>query len=87
MPSDPLAMSLTQGPLLAAAAQLLRPGGRLVYAVCSPEIEEGEQVIQAFLKKHSDFKLDCVMDCAPPNGDEDAFFAARLLRVSEGPSE
>jgi 16S rRNA (cytosine967-C5)-methyltransferase len=86
LPSDPLAMSLTQGPLLTAAAQLLRPGGRLVYAVCSPELEEGEQVVEAFLKKHSDFRLDCVLSCAPPDGDEDAFYAARLLRVSAAPS-
>jgi 16S rRNA (cytosine967-C5)-methyltransferase len=85
MPSDPLAMGLTQGPLLAAAAQTLRPGGRLVYAVCSPEPEEGQQVVDTFLKAHPDFVLDRVLDCAPPQGDEDAFYAARLFRKAKEP--
>ena len=84
MPSDPLAMSLTQGPLLAAAAQLLAPGGRLVYAVCSPELEEGQQVVDSFLKDHPAFQLDRVLDCAPPQGDEDAFYAARLTLSAGG---
>jgi 16S rRNA (cytosine967-C5)-methyltransferase len=80
LPSDPLAMSLTQKPILAAAAKTLRPGGRLVYAVCSPEPEEGAQVVESFLKAHGEFSLDKVLDCAPPQGEEDAFYAARLIR-------
>ena len=36
-----------QSRLLAHAATLLRPGGTLVYAVCSLEPEEGEQVVAA----------------------------------------
>ncbi len=36
----------------------VRPGGILVYAVCSTEPEENEEVIQAFLKKHDDFVID-----------------------------
>ena len=80
LPSDPLAMSLTQKPILAAAAKTLRPGGRLVYAVCSPEPEEGSQVVEAFLSSHPDFSLEAVLDCAPPSGGEDAFYAAKLVR-------
>ncbi len=38
-----------QGRLLAAAQRLLRPGGRLVYAVCSLEPEEGPEVVEAAL--------------------------------------
>jgi 16S rRNA (cytosine967-C5)-methyltransferase len=34
-----------QGALIAAAARMLRPGGRLIYAVCSLEREEGEGAI------------------------------------------
>ena len=36
-------MAELQGRLLARAAQWLKPGGRLVYAVCSLEREEGEE--------------------------------------------
>ena len=47
----------TQRRLLDCAAHWLRPGGTLVYSVCSLEPEEGEQVIAAFLEGHSDFTI------------------------------
>ena len=43
--------------LLDRAAGLLRPGGTLVYSVCSLEPEEGEQVVEAFLSSHPDFAI------------------------------
>ena len=46
-----------QSELLATAASLLDRDGQLVYAVCSVEPEEGEQVVQAFLKSHTQFRL------------------------------
>ncbi len=66
--------------ILTAAAQRVKSGGRLVYAVCSPEPEEGEQVVAAFLAKHPDFRLDTTLSTAPPQDGEDAHYAARLLR-------
>lgn len=51
-----------QGKLLDRAAQWLKPGGMLVYSVCSLEPEEGEQVIEAFLGGHSDFRLEAAED-------------------------
>jgi 16S rRNA (cytosine967-C5)-methyltransferase len=41
--------------ILSAAADLVRPGGRLVYSVCSIEPEEGEDVIGAFLADRPQF--------------------------------
>jgi 16S rRNA (cytosine967-C5)-methyltransferase len=38
-------------------APLVKPGGVLVFAVCSMEPEENEQVIADFLKKHPDFDI------------------------------
>ncbi len=44
-----------QSRLLAHAADLLAPGGRLVYGTCSLEPEEGERQLEAFLAAHADF--------------------------------
>lgn len=49
-----------QARLLARAAQWVRPGGRLVYAVCSLEREEGEAQLPRFLHAHGGWRLDPV---------------------------
>jgi 16S rRNA (cytosine967-C5)-methyltransferase len=42
------------------AAQLLKPGGRLVYATCSLLREENEDLVEQFLATQSEFRLiDC----------------------------
>ena len=50
--------------LLDRAAVCLKPGGVLVYSVCSLEPEEGEAVIAAFLEANPCFSLD------PPKANE-----------------
>jgi 16S rRNA (cytosine967-C5)-methyltransferase len=40
--------------LLAAAARLLAPGGVLVYATCSTEPEENEEVVEQFCRRQED---------------------------------
>jgi 16S rRNA (cytosine967-C5)-methyltransferase len=47
-----------QQELLARASSWLRPGGTLVYSVCSLEPQEGEEIIEAFLAARDDFVLD-----------------------------
>jgi 16S rRNA (cytosine967-C5)-methyltransferase len=42
---DVASLAPAQDRLLAAAARMLRPGGRLIYAVCSLEREEGEGAV------------------------------------------
>lgn len=44
-----------QRQMLRHAAQVVTPGGRLVYATCSSEPEENEHVADAFLQQSSDF--------------------------------
>lgn len=41
--------------ILTAAANLLKPGGRLVYATCSPLPEENQQIVEQFLADHPQF--------------------------------
>jgi 16S rRNA (cytosine967-C5)-methyltransferase len=46
-----------QARMLARAADWLKPGGTLVYSVCSLEPEEGEAIADAFLAARTDFAL------------------------------
>jgi 16S rRNA (cytosine967-C5)-methyltransferase len=48
-------LALKQRAILEAAASLVKPGGRLVYATCSVLPEENEDVVEAFLVTHPDF--------------------------------
>ena len=50
-----------QKAMLARAAAWLKPGGTLVYSVCSLEPEEGEAVLDSFLEAHPDYTLDPVL--------------------------
>jgi 16S rRNA (cytosine967-C5)-methyltransferase len=52
---DLAALGREQRRILAAAAQLVRPGGRLVYATCSLLPEENEAVTADFLATHAGF--------------------------------
>ena len=54
--SDIAALAAVQQRLLDNAAQLVRPGGTLVYCVCSLEPEEGPERIAAFMSAHPEFR-------------------------------
>ena len=73
-----------QGRLLTAAAQWVRAGGTLVYAVCSLEPQEGEDIIAAFLAAHDGYTLAEQRRVLPgeleEQGGMDGFFTARLVR-------
>jgi len=85
-----------QKTLLTRAADLVRPGGVLVYATCSLEPEENEGVVNALLEMRSDYQREPVRDVVPgelitPVGDlailpqrhgVDGAYAARLVRSS-----
>ncbi len=51
-----------QRDILDNGAKALKPGGVLVYATCSIEQEENQQIIKAFLVKHPEFKLVSATD-------------------------
>ena len=56
-PEDVRELVRKQGSLLAAAARLVKPGGRLVYATCSILDEENRGVAESFLADHPQFRL------------------------------
>jgi 16S rRNA (cytosine967-C5)-methyltransferase len=99
-PQSVAEMRVKQAALLGAAATLVRPGGRLVYATCSLLPEENEEIVDAFLAGHAEFRqLDCgtllreqgiEVDTGPrlrlwPHVHAtDGFFAAALERAAPG---
>jgi 16S rRNA (cytosine967-C5)-methyltransferase len=59
-----------QATLLGRAAQWLKPGGTLVYSVCSLEPQEGEEVIDSFLADRPEFTI-IPPAAKPPSKGED----------------
>jgi 16S rRNA (cytosine967-C5)-methyltransferase len=91
--ADLLTFRAKQIMLLRSAAGFLRPGGILVYSVCSTEPEEGEEVVKEFLKDSGDFYIidttlpflkgfmkDGFLRTYPHISDMDGFFGVRLCR-------
>lgn len=59
-----------QAKLLSRAADWVRPGGSLVYAVCSLEPQEGEERIEAFLAERRDYRISpaaSLIEGVPPH--------------------
>ena len=49
-----------QGEILDCAAQLVRPGGRLVYSTCTFSPQENEETVLSFLQHHPEFAPEAV---------------------------
>ena len=74
--------SVDQKQFLRNAAEVLKPGGRLVYSTCSVECEENEDVIDDFVSTHPNFILDKTLRTWPHREGSDGFFIALLERES-----
>jgi 16S rRNA (cytosine967-C5)-methyltransferase len=82
--------------ILAGAARLVKPGGRLVYATCSLLDEENDAIVEQFLAQQPEFELvpmrevlaeqkialdmDQYLKLLPHRHQTDGFFAAVLTR-------
>ncbi len=70
-----------QRALIDRAAEAVRPGGALVYATCSSEPEENEEVVSGFLETHPSFHQPAPPISTRPDRETlDAFFVAVLVR-------
>ncbi|MBL8480802.1 MAG: RsmB/NOP family class I SAM-dependent RNA methyltransferase, partial [Rhodocyclaceae bacterium] len=97
-PAGVAELAAKQRAILAGAARLVKPGGRLVYATCSLLAEENAAVVEHFLAAQPQFRLldagallaeaDIATGCgqylelAPHSHGTDGFFAAALQRAS-----
>lgn len=89
-------LNTKQRSILASAARLVKPGGRLVYATCSLLDEENQMIVNEFLSAHPQFRLRPMRDIVaeqrlalisgdflqllPHREQTDGFFAAALER-------
>jgi 16S rRNA (cytosine967-C5)-methyltransferase len=88
-PADLERYAATQARLLGIAAELVRPGGRLVYVVCSLLDAEGADQVASFLAAHAGWRADppslplgmmrgTGIRLTPFHDGTDGFFIARL---------
>ena len=88
-----------QASILASAARLVRPGGRLVYATCSMLPQENEDQVAAFVAANPAFRVVPLREVAPQLNDSahpdylsltparhdtDGFFGAVMQRAAIG---
>jgi 16S rRNA (cytosine967-C5)-methyltransferase len=73
-------LSALQAQIVAAGARELRPGGTLVYSVCTISRAEGPAVVERFLDGHPDFHAESSLQLLPHRDRTDGFFIARLRR-------
>ena len=95
-PEDLESLSKIQRAILESAADVLRPGGSLVYSTCTITPEENESVIQGFMATRAGWQIapkssapavmkelideDGTLRLLPHRHDMDGFFAVRLIR-------
>jgi 16S rRNA (cytosine967-C5)-methyltransferase len=85
-PDDLPRFAAAQSALLSRAADLVKPGGELLYSTCSSEPEENENVVALFLATRADFVLERSHQTLPFRDHLEAFFGAVLNRRPEPPS-
>jgi 16S rRNA (cytosine967-C5)-methyltransferase len=94
-PEDVDRLAQLQSRLLASVRRYLKPGGLLVYAVCTLTPEECDEQVERFAKAHSQFRLEpapagfppeclsgSMMRTLPHLTGTDGFFAVRLRRTA-----
>lgn len=93
-PRDPAQKRNLQVRILKNVAQCVKPGGLLIYAVCTFTHEETAETLARFLEKHSDFAPEAfdnpltgeptggTLQVWPWDGPGDGMFIARLRRTA-----
>ena len=92
-------LAVVQARILEAGAAATRPGGSLVYSVCTISRRESGEVIEEFLRSHREWESDDLggqhrewrdlrderhLQLLPHRDGTDGFFIARLRRTPQG---
>ena len=96
-PASPAGCAARQAEILDAAAALVRPGGRLVYATCTLNTAENRDTVVSFLRRHPDFAPapfalpgadapEGMLTCWPHRMRGEGQFAALLVREGNAPA-
>lgn len=91
---SPAGCAKRQAEILDRAAEMLRPGGRMVYSTCTMNRTENEDTVAAFLTRHGDFALEAfelpgasapegLLTCYPHRMKGEGHFVALLRRAGE----
>jgi len=96
-PASPEGCAKRQAGILDAAAEMLAPGGRMVYSTCTYNSAENEDTVSAFLERHPEFRrLDFQINGMPASDEGmikifphrvngDGQFAALLKKADSAP--
>lgn len=82
-PQQVLFCAQRQAMILNCAAQMLKPGGVLVYSTCTFSPEENELQIEAFLQNHPGFQLEETKRLWPHKIKGEGHFIAKLRKNRE----
>jgi 16S rRNA (cytosine967-C5)-methyltransferase len=74
-------LAAKQAELLRAGAARLRPGGSLVYSVCTVSRREAEAVVDGLVHERPEFSCEQRWQLLPSTDGTDGFFIARLRRA------
>jgi 16S rRNA (cytosine967-C5)-methyltransferase len=94
-PESVVSLADVQARMLEAAAEVVRPGGLLVYSTCTLEPEENAHQVEAFLSAHPEYRVEPTeavpaalldgsgcLEVTPQDLGFDGSFAARLRRAA-----
>ena len=80
-PEDIDALCASQAQILDVSAQYVKKGGMLLYCTCTINSRENEEIVNAFLKNHTEFSLaEPYTQLLPHMDNTDGFFFAKLRR-------
>ena len=80
-PDDVAGLVELQLALVEAAADAVRPGGTVLYSVCTWTTAETEEVVAELLRRRDDLRLDETRQLWPHRDGADGMFLARLFKV------
>lgn len=94
----PAGCAKRQAEILDSAAELVRPGGRIVYSTCTLNPIENEETVAAFCARHPDFSPRAfalpgacaptgMLTCYPHRMRGEGHFVALLVRAGDGEAQ